>query len=344
MNESHEGEYSTEGAPQSEKRVKIEEGIVVQAPISEMMKQKIEAARQKTREVDAEIERRLWDMRQQLNRELRQKPDKNYNKITREVGTEAREALRAWLSEIHEGKHGRGDLVVVESGYGNTQPGLTRVVTIENPADSGMHQYTVKNVAGLAAGRVIKDNKLYRPNQADSLEQLETYYDVEQFLRRISFVEVDFSGTSEEELDELYEKLKENGWLVSSILQAFPKEYKPTFQVGAILNFGSCSHHSGEIYGKQIVLPSGRFAVVSKYEGEYESLFGGYRFWGVLADPNVGPSWSAKQGGWEGSQLDPPTLKEIAFLKGMNVEFPDSESLEEGKKMLGSGEEEINEE
>ena len=96
--------------PDSEKpegEVKMEQTPVVSAPISETMKQKNEAAREKLREVEKEIEKRLQKMRIQLQAELGTEANANFDRITREVGSEAQKSLQTWLSDIYQGKHGR---------------------------------------------------------------------------------------------------------------------------------------------------------------------------------------------------------------------------------------------
>ncbi len=322
---------------EAEKEIETEQKFVVPAPISEQREEKINEALQKRNEVDEEIERRLREIRIQLKEQLGKEADENYSKVSRELGGEAREELIEWLQKAYQGEFGRGELVVVNNSDRDSSPQLVRVVLIEGPQDQNNRAHK-KNIGRLSNAQKLECYELCRPNKPDVLEEIKkltTYSDVEQFLTHHKFIEVDFAGTTEEELDVFASRLKKNGCPISSILEIFPKDYQPKVKEGEVLEFRGSGHHSGDIDGKQIVLPTGRLAVVSKYEGENEEVFGTYHFWGIVTDPHIKPSWSAKFGGWEGPELDSPTQEEIDFLKGKQVSFSDQDMLEEDKKMLG---------
>lgn len=334
----------------AEQQVEIENKAVLSAPISAETKARVEEAYNRVGNVDAEIRKRIDEMREKLREELGKEAEDNLRKIQLEVGAEWREKIGKWLKDIYEGKYGRGELAVAqvyeegETSYQKVAK-LLRVIPIKNPTQK-ISFYTAK-AANKAIAELVVDGfisgvyRLYSPSTFhEKIEECKTDSDIEQFLLKHEFAEVNYAGTTEEELDILYRKLIERRWTISYILHVFPKDYKLKVKVGEILNFGGCFHHSGEIKGKQIVLPTGRLAVVSRYSGEREDFYGRDRFWGVLTDPSVDPDWSAKGGYWSGPQLDEPTPEEIAFLKGADVEFPNEKSLGDRKKMLEFGEEE----
>ena len=134
-----------------------------------------------------------------------------------------------------------------------------------------------------------------------------------------SFLEVSFEGTTKEELNDLFTKLK-GRYLLGYLLKSFSEGYKPVLEAGEILPFGSCDHHSGYIEGRLIVLPTGRFAVISRYSGERR--IGEYNiWWGILDDPYAVPDWSAKSESWDGEDLKEPTQEEIEFMKSIDTEY-----------------------
>lgn len=130
------------------------------------------------------------------------------------------------------------------------------------------------------------------------------------------FDEGNFADLSDKQLNDVYRQLRYSDELsLKEIMQGLPQDFKPKFRVGEELQFGSSNSSGGlEIWGLQIVLPTGRFAVLLKNQQER-------RMCGVLKDASVEPSWSAKVDGWVGDALDQPTAEETAFLKNMGVKI-----------------------
>ncbi|GEM_PF-5102076 len=346
----------------NEERVEIQKILIVEAPLSSETKKNVDEARLMVDEIDREIAKQAKPLVKEIYEKLRkdlgkEEKEKDLKRINFESELKFREIIDSWIKEVYKGKYGRGGLAI-RSEYGEPRR-LIRVIPIQNPLErESSHKHTADRITELVNEgtvsnvlRAPKEGSLFK-FESDAHQEYNTsfsvegdshgFFDVEGLFDVFNFLEVDFTGTTEEEMDIFYRKLRERGWVMSEILEAFPRGYKPKVEVGEILDFGSCSHHSGEIIGKQIILPTGRLAVVSKYEGEYEDINGTYRFWGVLTDPKIEPIWSAKAGGWwKGSKLDKPTPEEIVFLKGMDVDFSGERSLEDSKsKLLELSEEE----
>jgi hypothetical protein len=138
------------------------------------------------------------------------------------------------------------------------------------------------------------------------------------------FLEVNISQILDEEklydeYQQLFEKhaIERKSFPLNTILNALPEDFVPIVKEGTIFQYGSCSHHSGEIDGYLVTLPTGNFAVVSEHSGENEDLFGKYEYYGILKDPKTEPHWSVKEGGWSGDDLDQPSKEEVEFLKGL---------------------------
>ncbi|MFA5813898.1 MAG: hypothetical protein WC862_05315 [Patescibacteria group bacterium] len=337
------GVRKAEGKKGEEKDAGKQGTVIVPAPISIEMKERMEVARQRSREADKEIERRVADFRAQLRRELADEAENTLERESKSIGLEAWEKIHRWLEEIYNGKYGRGVLVVVEDSArsGENRVELRRVVPICNAVDHESVENTDREVESLARHRLLQGRNVYRHNKTDEALEAKTFGFIGQSLRMHQFAEVGSVDDTKEELNELFRILIESRiLLLSDILEAFPKDYKPQVEPGEVWEFGSCSHHSGKIFGKQIVLPTGRLAVVSEYTGEFPSS---NRFWGVLTDPRVKPDWSARFGGeWRGPQLEIPTAEEIAFLrregKGEKFSWTEKMGLEsdDETKMIGS--------
>lgn len=156
------------------------------------------------------------------------------------------------------------------------------------------------------------------------------------------YLEINADGIlNKEDLRQEYQKLFDKyavkkKYDIHQILNSLPDNSKLNIEVGAWFKFGSCSHHSGEIEGYLIVLPSGRFAVASQYSGEREELFKEYNLWGAIDNPKTTePNWSARNGKWTGEMLKELTKEEIAFLRGLDVEFQEEKNVEiENQKMI----------
>lgn len=313
----------------AETQIEIEKRATAEVSGLYELKEIVGDAYSKAQAIDEEVKKRaeplIREIYEKLGKELKQEEAWiNYEKISRETGSKFREIISAWIKEVYEGKYGRGELAI--NLRMEETPQLIRVIAIQKSKSGGAAKVIAKLIKEGVAQNVLrpsKDANLFeqKTNQKNGANPDVTFANVEDSFKRFDFVEVDFSGTTEQELDAFYKKLKEKKWTLSRILEAFPKNYKPKVQIGEIFNFGHMDHHSGIIEGKQVILPTGRLAVVSKYEGEYEDLYGDYRFWGVLTDPKTEPHWSAKRGAWEGPPLDAPNEEEINFLKSMDVKF-----------------------
>lgn len=272
-----------------------------------------EEARQEWLRAYGQVERLVADYRAKISKEIEEGPGDRMRTAGLEVGAEAFDKLQAWLQEIYEGKHGSGTLVIAR----DTPRRLARILPFQNPFESKSNKR--QQVDAIERREVAKDETIPGP-PALSLAELRDYsnfHSVKGFLSNKRYAEVQLGEVNTEELNELYQQLLKGGWPMFAILEAFPSDYKPKVLLGEVQNFGSCDHHSGSIEGALLVLPTGRFAVVSKYSGERNAET--YGFHGVTADPRITPDWSARHGTWEGDELDEPNPEEIAFLRGTEI-------------------------
>lgn len=114
-------------------------------------------------------------------------------------------------------------------------------------------------------------------------------------------------------------------------LRSIFSDYVPMFIVGTLVSFGGSSHHSGEISGSLLPMPSGRLAVVAEYDSIDDASFPRFRAYGVLKSLDQKPQWSAKFGGsWNGEELDPFTSEESAYLKTGSYDIDASRLLNDG--------------
>jgi len=297
------------------------ENKILQAPISEEIMKQAEGAEKEFREVDRVIEKHVQESRKKLRDEEIPPAEEKEKKIMLEIGAKAKKELDQWLQKIYKGEYGNGELVVIKHREKDT---LMRVIPIEKPVynpstdEARERDRRNKEKINMLAKKIDSDYVCTPENTGN----IQTYQDVKKFLLLYEFAAVDFAKTTREELDNLYKKLKDNGRTMAYILKVFPSDYKPEVTAGEILPFGGSSHHSGDISGSLIVLPTGRFAVISEYSGEKERQYGTQQFWGVLDDLMVDPNWSACYVDWEGPELSKLTDEEYDFLKG-NSKFKD---------------------
>lgn len=119
------------------------------------------------------------------------------------------------------------------------------------------------------------------------------------------------------ELQEIYDYYISRNDDLEAILEKMPADFVPTLECGKLYRFGGCSHHSGEIDGYLMPLPTMRFAVISSYDGE---KFDGNtkQMHGAFPGERLGKiesSFSAKQFGWTGEELDELTEEEKEYIK-----------------------------
>src|SRR3989344_2888059 len=120
----------------SEESVRMENRLVVDAPISDELKADVDEAYRKANAIDAEIKKRaeplIREIYAKLGKELgKEEAWDGWRKTHAEADLKSRDAVDAWIKEVYEGKFGRGELVVV-SKYGEVAR-LARVVPIQNP-------------------------------------------------------------------------------------------------------------------------------------------------------------------------------------------------------------------
>lgn len=214
--------------------------------------------------------------------------------------------LKDFYERARRGEFGKGELTVIRPIEGEDR--LARIVILKNKFDRDKPHQIEDNT--------VSESDLLEPNRLSESAH---------------FVELPLEGTSEKEYEDIFNKLRDT-WRLDYLLRLFPKSYKPVLFVGETFNYGYMSHHSGEINAVAIVLPTGRLAVFSEYNGEYNDLYKQKRFWGVVSDPHFHPHWSAKAGGLRNPEtLENPTDEEIAFLKDKNIpsEISDDHQIEE---------------
>jgi hypothetical protein len=268
----------------------------------------------------AEIDKKVEAYRRKLIAEggveqLREK----YREIRTRAETETKDMLRKFIREAYEGKYGKGELAFL-SGWVGGHSRLVRILEIlQEEQDSRITRHARK-------GPEVNPQYLLNEEQLDK-------QDLKTSLSSL-FAEVSLEGTTEEEYNKLFREMisyptTENpGKRVYSIdftMNLFPISFRPEVQAGEVFKYGHASHHSGDIEGFAIVLPSGRLAVFSRYSGEYEDtmlsdITGNYKkahLWGAIDDPRWKPEWSARGGTlFNASELKNFTEEEWAFLTG----------------------------
>lgn len=287
----------------------------IPVPLTLEMKSRVDIAWKKVGEANTEIERRVSDYRQKLREELENRPREYWSKTDQEVGAEALPALRQWFHDVYTGKFGRGRPIVIQDIFHRIPGQLARVLAIKDLTEPSGNSLPSKEDKRESVE--VFESYVVSGGKADDMKELDkqnSFSGISNYLRGKKFAEVASAGFDNEELDQFYNQLTESGWIMADILRVFPESYKPKIKVGEVLRFGSCSHHSGDIVGHLIVLPTARFAVVSEYSGERSATQ--YNLHGVTDNPRLAPDWSARSASWDGEDLDGPTAEELAFLTG----------------------------
>lgn len=238
--------------------------------------------------------------------------------------------IRKAVQEAWEGKLGPGEWVLVRSEIRNQ---FKKVIPLSEWERKELDKKKKEEEI-----LTISEYYLLNPGNIEEKIKERQFWEAEDFDNK--YLEVDISRVTNEEYQELFDKyaVKRRMFSLNEILKILPENFKPIVEAGTVFRYGGSSHHTGDIDGYLIALPSGRFAVVSVYEGENEDLFQKHRFWGILENPQTEPSWSAKFASWTGGKLAKPTQEEIDFLKQKKefnenqLSLPPSASIEQGNK------------
>jgi len=291
-------------------------------------------------EIGRKNEREIQDFRQKLREESGEKAmEDEWFSLLCQAETETRQLHSQFLQEVYEGKHGRGELFLV---YGNGLVDSPKHVPMKVRRMLYIGEEGPNKKVNIAKKRAVGERELdyydriyWRTQPKD----LSSSYNMEQGKLSYIWAEVglDEVQTSQAELEQFFEYLKHR-CSIGSLMEAFPKGFRPPVEAGEILSLGSCTHHSGDIYCYGIVLSTGRLAVVTDYEGECK-IGPDVEFHGVAADPRWRPDLSAS---WKelrnSDELLLPTREEVDFLRGKKVEIDEEFLLEESVSSV-SGEE-----
>lgn len=202
--------------------------------------------------------------------------------------------LRDFYEKTQRGEYGKGELVMIRDIDGSK---LARVLPVINRTN-------------------IHNPSSTEPIPRDLTVHASDVLNNERFSSRFQFVELPLEGTTKIEYDNIFSVLRDS-LPPNALMNLFPEDYKPQVKPGDIFEYGSVSHSSGEISGIGMVLPTGRLAIFSEYEGDR-----GHKneFWGVLSNPRTELDWSARSGGLQNPEvLDDLTEEEIQFLKGQDM-------------------------
>ena len=297
---------------------------------------KAEDLQREEREKVTEIERKVDEYVNEYRRKLY--AESSIKEITEEwrntihqAEQETKENLRRFIHEAYDGKYGRGTLAFYEDNIKRISR-LLRIIEISQPVEQGDPSSSPlsKERKNISEQKGVRGQFLLQEDRLDS-------QDINTSLGSL-FAEVSLEGTTNDDYKRLFRdmtsmptpdnpsKRVHNLFYTMSL---FPDSFKPDVTAGEIFRFGGSGHHSGDIEGLALVLPTGRLAIVSKYTGEKEYLAdvlenidessGAYKkqyLWGAISDPHWQPSWSAKNGELRNADdLEPLTSEEIAFLR-----------------------------
>lgn len=268
--------------------------------------------------IKKKLETKVDDFRRKLYAENGVETIYDKYKKTREVAeNETRNLHLNFLQEVYTGKYGRGELCLVKGGM-HHKTKVRRILFIGKEEKQKKNFDVIMKYYG----------SIYWP-----LKPEDSNCSVNLKSPGYSWAEVGLEDveTTKTELEQFFLVLKEKSCSIGTLMEAFPKNFRPPVEEGEIFHIGGCSHHSGEIDAYGIVLPTGRLAVVTSYDGECK-IGPDVEFCGVTADPKWKAFLSAK---WKelrnSEELLVPTEEEIAFLKGKKIQI-DHELLEDLRK------------
>lgn len=260
---------------------------------------------------------------------------------------ETQQTLATLVADVYDGRHGRGELRWCSNHYdfyGPVGSKIVRVILIESAEATAEATSRRTLRSGGKAGLAIELNILLSPEELVEKRALKNrnggHWDDHPYV----FFEVILDGTTNEELVEFAKKLLDAGWSMQLILETFPAGFRPEVSVGQVLEYGYADHHSGGIQCQAVVLPTGRLAIITKYEGEHSEMFGSYapfRLCGVTGNALWRPSLSASGGICRNAdELEMPTADELAFLRdgqeSFGISFAEIEEAE-SRPLLESG-------
>lgn len=282
--------------------------------------QQAETLAQKSRELEAKAREIAQKAFQEVfQRELKkagvEEIDKKHWSLIEDATNETTETLTGFIQEVYDGKFGRGELYFCENNYEFYGPKGSKVVRAIPIAG--------KEIRRKVDFQISLDELLYPTEVTEGRARLNRNggtWDKHGYL----FLEVKLEGTSNEELVIFARKMLEHGYSMQGIIESFPPGFTPEVSAGEVLNYGYSDHHSGGIHGYAIVLPTGRLAIVTKYDGEKKETGSSYSpcyFWGVTGDATWRPRLRGKYGTLENSEdLESPSQEEIGFLSGREFE------------------------
>lgn len=266
--------------------------------------------------------------------------DEQYEQEGRNAATNIIAALGTILQAAASGAIGRGSLFVVTSEQYTSDQGtvhtarLARLIPIEwNESEQrteGDRELSVGDGDILWEGNLQLDEK-----GTSILIGGNSWCPVRDIQDCIHYVEAPFAGTTDEELVAFWKELKDGGY-TPAILSIFPKDFRAPVEIGEVFNFGSCSHHSGEIEAIGVVMPTGRLAIASRYEGEQSDDESVCRFVGVAPQQDWMPDLTARGAGmYNADELVAATAEELAWLDGRDdIVVSDPKEITDGPRLL----------
>ena len=138
------------------------------------------------------------------------------------------------------------------------------------------------------------------------------------------YFEVDPTDTGDEEYQQVFRAVRGGRLSLSTLRAVFPASFEPIYQSGEHFSLSGSSHHTGDIDGYGLVMPSGRIAVIAEYSSGDKEAWNGWHCYGVMKDQSFVPDWTARYGGGleNCDELVQPTADEVAFLRGWRFEEP----------------------